>query len=176
MANVVVFINGPDDSGISLGKINLNQKNKQFTSRVLPIKVGETVTFTNEDEFYHNVWSLSAAKSFDLGQYKMSESKTVTFDKPGIVKVFCNIHPEMISTILVLKNSKFAVTDNDGYFKISDVPPGIVEVRVWTEGAKILSKKITLTKEPLLNLSMEIKVNKVTVEHLNKEGKPYTSY
>jgi len=175
-SDVVVFVNGLEEGKIPERKIFLNQKNKQFTSKVLPVSVGETVFFTNEDDFYHNVWSLSSAKTFDLGQYKKGESKSVVFDRPGIVKVFCNIHPEMISTILVLKKSKYALTDKAGQFIIKDVPPGEYEIRVWTEGSQIVARKVTVNKDNIRNFNMEIAVKKVPIEHLNKEGKPYPKY
>ena len=77
----------------------VGQKNKQFTVKHLKIKVGDTVSFPNYDPFFHNVYSLSPAKTFDLGSYPQGESKSVTFDKPGTVEVNCAIHPDMRMTI-----------------------------------------------------------------------------
>ena len=81
----------------------VGQKNKQFTAASLKIKVGESVDFRNDDPFFHNVFSLSAAKTFDLGSYPAGESKSVTFDKPGMVEVMCAIHPTMFMTIEVVQ-------------------------------------------------------------------------
>jgi len=81
----------------------VGQKNKQFTVSNMQIKVGETVDFRNDDPFFHNVFSLSLASTFDLGSYPAGESKSVTFDKPGTVEVMCAIHPTMFMTIEVVK-------------------------------------------------------------------------
>lgn len=77
------------------------QQNKQFTQTELTIKVGDTVHFPNQDPFFHNVYSLSASKMFDLGSYKQGESKSVTFEEAGTVDVECAIHPMMRTTITV---------------------------------------------------------------------------
>ena len=77
------------------------QKNKQFSVKSLKVKVGDSVNFKNEDPFFHNIFSLSAPKTFDLGSYPQGQSKKVTFDKPGVVEVECAIHPEMKMTVEV---------------------------------------------------------------------------
>lgn len=81
----------------------VGQKNKQFTDSAITVKVGETVDFRNDDPFFHNVFSLSLASTFDLGSYPAGESKSVTFDKPGKVEVMCAIHPTMFMTIEVVE-------------------------------------------------------------------------
>ncbi|HEB66643.1 MAG TPA: methylamine utilization protein [Gammaproteobacteria bacterium] len=81
----------------------VGQKNKAFTVKHLKIKVGDTVAFTNLDPFFHNVYSLSQAKTFDLGSYPKGESKSVTFDKPGKVEVECAIHPQMHMVVEVVE-------------------------------------------------------------------------
>lgn len=83
--------------------VEVTQKNKQFSIKSLKIKVGDSVSFKNEDPFVHNIFSLSDTKSFDLGSYPQGQSKTVTFDKPGTVEVECAIHPDMKLTITVEK-------------------------------------------------------------------------
>src|SRR5256885_13468033 len=95
-----------------------------FTPPVLPIMQGTTVEFPNDDPIFHNVFSLSKTKPFDLGLYKRGTNKSVTFDQPGLVKVYCNIHEKMIGYIAVLENPYFTLTDKEGKFKIADVPPG----------------------------------------------------
>jgi plastocyanin len=79
----------------------VGQKNKQFTASTIEIKKGDSIRFTNEDSFFHNVFSLSDTKSFDLGSYPQGEYKAVTFDRPGIVEVECAIHPSMHMTVIV---------------------------------------------------------------------------
>ena len=79
----------------------VDQLNKAFTTESVTAKVGDTVEFRNEDEFFHNVYSLSDAKSFDLGSYPQGESRSITLDQPGTIEVECAIHPSMFMTITV---------------------------------------------------------------------------
>ena len=90
-------------SSVNAAEYTVGQKNKEFTENKLEIKVGDTVRFTNEDSFFHNVFSLSEVKTFDLGSYPKGESKTVTFDKEGIIEVECAIHPNMHMAVEVTK-------------------------------------------------------------------------
>ncbi len=103
---------------------SLDQRGMLFRPLVLPIVVGTTVDFPNSDPLFHNVFSLSQAKEFDLGRYPKGQKKSVTFDRTGIVSVFCEIHSYMFATILVLQNPYFAVPDVDGSYTIAGVPPG----------------------------------------------------
>lgn len=87
--------------GAYAASFNVGQKNKQFTKKSLTVKVGDTVRFTNEDPFFHNVFSLSPTKTFDLGSYPKGDYRDVTFDTAGKVEVECAIHPNMRMTIVV---------------------------------------------------------------------------
>ena len=82
-------------------EFEVGQKNKQFTTRNLSIKVGDTVKFSNQDPFFHNVFSSSTIKAFDLGSFPIGNARNVTFDKPGLVEVECSMHPEMYLTVEV---------------------------------------------------------------------------
>ena len=106
------------------GHAVLDQRNETFVPHVLAITTGTTVDFPNSDRIYHNVFSLSKTASFDLGRYPMGHSKSVRFDKPGIVRVFCEIHSHMSAFILVFSHPFFAMTDADGRYRIDNVPPG----------------------------------------------------
>lgn len=112
----------------------MSQKSKAFEPSVLAITVHSTVSFPNLDKFYHNVFSYSKTKKFDLGKYPQNETKYVTFDKPGLVKVFCEIHYSMRAYVHILETPYIAVTNETGKFQISDVPHGSYELRVWQEG------------------------------------------
>jgi plastocyanin len=112
----------------------LDQRQETFVPYVLPVLVGTTVSFPNNDPFFHNVFSLSKTARFDLGRYPMGRSKTVRFDRPGIVRVFCEIHSHMSAFILVLSHRYFAATGTDGRYRIERVPPGEYDVVVWTDG------------------------------------------
>jgi len=109
----------------------LDQRNENFVPHVLAITTGTSVEFLNSDRTYHNVFSLSKGNSFDLGRYPPGRAKTVRFDHPGIVRVFCEIHSHMNAFILVFAHRHFAVTGADGEYRIDGVPPGNYTVSVW---------------------------------------------
>lgn len=114
-------------------RARIDQRDETFVPHVLAITVGTTVDFPNNDVTYHNVFSLSPSRVFDLGRYKAGRSRAVTFDRPGIVRVFCDIHSHMSAFILVFSHRFFAVTDEEGRYRIDDVPPGTYTVRAWNE-------------------------------------------
>jgi plastocyanin len=116
------------------GSAIMDQRNETFVPHVLAITVGTVVNFPNSDRFYHNVFSLSKPARFDLGRYAVGRSKSVRFDQPGIVRVFCDIHSHMNAFILVFSHPFFAVTDADGRYQIDNVPPGTYSVVAWNEG------------------------------------------
>ena len=121
-ADIVVYLTKAPAADVDLSKAKfvMDQQNLAFIPRVLPIPVGSTVLFPNNDKVDHNVFSMSRTKKFNLGSYKPGESKTVVFDKPGIVELRCDVHAEMAAYILVMKNPYFAVTDKQGNFEIPD--------------------------------------------------------
>ena len=109
----------------------LDQRNENFVPHVLAITTGTSVEFLNSDRTYHNVFSLSKANSFDLGRYAPGRAKVVRFDRPGIVRVFCEIHSHVNAFILVFAHRHFAVTGAQGEYRIDGVPPGTYTVTVW---------------------------------------------
>ena len=122
----------------------IDQRNERFVPHVLAIVAGTTVDFPNSDLTYHNVFSLSRAKTFDLGRYAAGRSKSVRFDRPGIVRVFCEIHSHMSAFILVFAHRYFAVTDPEGGYRIDNVPPGDYNVFVWNESTPLDSRRVTV--------------------------------
>lgn len=123
-------------------RARIDQRKETFVPHVLAITVGTTVDFPNNDVTFHNVFSLSKVKPFDLGRYAAGRSKSVTFDRPGIVRVFCDIHSHMSAFILVFSHRFFAVTDDRGHYAIDDVPPGTYTVSVWNEATKGESRSV----------------------------------
>jgi plastocyanin len=125
-------------------RARIDQRNETFMPHVLAIVAGTTVDFPNSDLTYHNVFSLSRAKSFDLGRYAVGKSKSVRFERPGIIRVFCEIHSHMSAFILVFAHRYFAVTEPDGSFHMDNVPPGTYSVFVWNEALPLESRRVTV--------------------------------
>jgi plastocyanin len=109
----------------------MDQRDLTFVPHVLPILAGSTVEFPNSDPVYHNVFSFSKTKIFDLGRYPTGRTKAVTFNEPGLVKVYCDMHSQMNAFILVLANPYFTLTDEQGNYWIRDVPAGTYKVKAW---------------------------------------------
>ncbi|MDQ3350071.1 MAG: carboxypeptidase regulatory-like domain-containing protein [Acidobacteriota bacterium] len=125
-------------------RARMDQRKEMFVPHVLAIVAGTTVDFPNSDLTYHNVFSLSKTRSFDLGRYAVGRSKAVRFDRPGIVRVFCDIHSHMSAYILVFAHRYFAVTDQEGRYRIDAVPPGTYTVMTWSESAPMDSRRIVI--------------------------------
>jgi plastocyanin len=125
-------------------RARLDQRNEAFVPHVLAVVSGTTVDFPNNDQTYHNVFSLSRTKTFDLGRYAAGRSKAVRFDRPGIVRVFCDIHAHMSAFILVFSHRYFAVTDDEGRYRLENVPPGTYNLVAWNETAPEETRRITV--------------------------------
>ena len=130
----IVYIVGPVPGARSqpLARLELAQRGEAFRPELVVVPVGATVSFPNGDPLFHNVFSYSRARRFDLGRYPRGESKTVVFDKPGYVKVLCEVHKWMRAGILVVDNPFHAVVQESGRFQIDDVPAGRYRVAVET--------------------------------------------
>jgi plastocyanin len=122
----------------------MDQRNETFVPHLLAITTGTTVDFPNSDHIYHNVFSLSKTKTFDLGRYAAGRSRSVTFDRPGIVRVFCDIHSHMNAFILVFNHPYFTITEADGRYRIDNIPPGNYNVVAWNEGLSSDPRPVTV--------------------------------
>lgn len=122
----------------------MDQRGERFIPHVLAITTGTTVDFPNSDRIYHSVFSLSKTRPFDLGRYAVGRSKPVKFDRPGIVRVFCEIHSHMNAFILVFSHPFFAMTDTEGRYRIDRVPPGTYDVIAWNEGTSSDPKSVSV--------------------------------
>jgi plastocyanin len=125
-------------------RARMDQRNEMFFPHVLAISAGTVVDFPNNDSTYHNVFSLSKTRRFDLGRYAQGRSKSVRFDRPGIVRVFCDIHSHMSAFILVFSHRYFATTDAEGRYRIDNIPPGSYTVVAWHDGANRDTRTVTI--------------------------------
>jgi len=135
----------------------MDQRNETFVPHVLAITTGTTVEFPNSDRIYHNVFSLSKTRPFDLGRYAVGRSKSVRFERPGIVRVFCDIHSHMSAFILVFSHPFFALTDAEGRYRIDNVPPGTYGVIAWNEGSSSDAKAVTVPDRGLVELDFTVR-------------------
>ena len=133
IANAVVFVQEPAalQSAAAASPAIMDQFNKTFVPEMLPIAVGTQVRFPNRDQIRHHVYSFSRPKRFELPLYKGEDAPPVLFDKPGVVKIGCNIHDWMSAVILVLPNDHFAVTKEDGTFSLPGLDAGQYTIAAW---------------------------------------------
>jgi hypothetical protein len=150
--------------------------NKEFSPHILAVPVGSRVQFPNQDPILHNVFSVSPGNAFDLGIYRVGPPKEKRFDKPGVVRVYCNVHQAMVAYILVLDTSFFASPTADGAFRLAGLPRGPGKLTVWHEQADPWSEEVTLplpAGAPPLQARLVV-VRPKLLPHLNKTGESYT--
>ncbi|HYS27221.1 MAG TPA: hypothetical protein VEP46_16540 [Vicinamibacterales bacterium] len=133
LRHVVVYVKDAPKTAVAPMRAEIRQRNENFVPRVVAVTVGSTVDFPNDDPIYHNVFSLSRAKTFDLGRFPQGKSRSEVFDKPGVVKVFCQIHSHMSATVMVFDHRWFGVPDQQGMFDLPGVPPGMHQVTAFHE-------------------------------------------
>jgi plastocyanin len=153
--------------------VEIRMQQKEFTPRVVAVTTGSAVRFPNSDPILHNVFSVSGANSFDLGLYPKGPGKTIVFREPGLVRVFCNVHHDMVAYVLVLDTPYFTSPAADGSFALDDLPDSDGLLVVWHERAEPWSRELRPPAgEPL---TIQLVVNKPLVPpHADKHGKPYT--
>ena len=154
-------------------KPRISQRNKTFIPDVLPIVVGQTVEFTNEDNLIHNVFSTSKARKFDLGKPRVGESRDVQFDKTGVVDIYCDIHEEMVATILVLPNQAFTVTGPDGKFTLRGIPSGRHSLFAWSRRSEPQRVEIEVKTGETAAVALELAETKFDTKHVGKYGQAY---
>jgi plastocyanin len=159
----------------------LIQKDKTFTPHVLAIETGTTVDFPNYDPIFHNAFSNFSGQLFDIGLYAPGTIKSFRFQRPGVVRIFCNIHPAMSAVILVVDTPYFTVSGRDGKFEIASVTPGEYRLKVFHERASEsvlqgLERKVAVGAENLTLPTMEIsETGYLPASHKNKYGKDYSN-
>lgn len=154
----------------------ITQKNQQFAPRVNVVVKGTVVDFPNQDKIFHNVFSTSRAARFDLGLYRSGSSKSVKFRRPGVVDIFCNIHPNMVSRVLVLETDLYDMTDSAGRFRIDGVPPGTYPVIAWQAYGKPARGQVIVRAGQVSTLELKLEEGKKPKQHRRKDGTPYGRY
>ncbi|MDB4890983.1 MAG: hypothetical protein JWL61_2838 [Gemmatimonadetes bacterium] len=159
MQNVVLYVlRAPMPDGTTPVRGTMSQRDEQFVPHVLPVYRGATVDFPNNDDVFHNVFSLSSAKTFDLGRFPKGSSKSDLFDKTGTVQVFCHIHSDMSAIVLVLDNPYFTVPNDAGRYVIEGVPPGEYTVVGWHERIKPVTRTVRVTANEATRLDFNIPI------------------
>jgi len=126
------------------GRARMDQRAEQFVPRILAVTAGTTVDFPNNDKTFHNVFSLSRIRTFDLGRFAPGRTGSVRFDRPGIVPVFCDIHSHMSANIFVFSHPFYAVSDDEGRYEIDGVPPGTYTLMVWSELGSAPARRVAV--------------------------------
>ena len=143
-ADAVVWIDSAANPPQEPARVVLDQRNLTFSPHVLAVRVGTAVDLPNNDRVFHNVFSFHDGKKFDLGLYPTGSSKRLTFDQPGLSRIFCNIHPGMAAYVLAVDSAYFAVSDRQGRFAIRGLPPGDHTYKAWRPGNDIVGGAVTV--------------------------------
>jgi len=146
-SRVVVYLEGPAIAAQNPGDFpapQIQQLDRRFSPDLVIVPAGSTVSFPNMDPIFHNIYSLSKPKSFDLGNYDKGQTRKVTFLAPGIVEIYCHLHPNMQATVVVTPNRWFARPDRDGQYRILDVPPGQYTLVAWHKTAGFFRKTVVV--------------------------------
>lgn len=155
---------------------SIAMRGKAFQPHLVVIPVGSSVAFPNEDPILHNAFSVSGENRFDLELYKRPQTRSQTFEKPGVVRVYCNIHPQMSAVVLVADSAHFAKASADGTFSIDAVPAGTYLLRAWHERGGETSQELTVPAEGVVRAQLALDASAFKrVQHKNKFGKDYSA-
>jgi plastocyanin len=173
LSEVVVFVDGVK-ARVKPATEKIVMKGKAFLPHVAVVGVGSSVEFPNDDPLFHNAFSVSGENRFDLDLYKRPKSGTQLFQHPGVVKVYCNIHPQMSATIVVRDNPWFAKAGPDGAFRIEGVPAGKQTLKAWHERGGEVTLDVTVPVEGEVSATVALDASAFRREqHKNKFGKDY---
>ena len=181
LSGVVVWLTSTDPAPIHAPRkhAQMLQKDKKFSPHILAIQTGTSVDFPNLDPIFHNAFSNYEGQIFDVALYPPGSSKTVRFSRPGIVRVFCNIHPSMSAIIVVVDSNYFTTTDREGNYSLSNVIPGKYQIQFFSERATAetlakLTQSIVVTNDVVSLARISIsEAGYLPVAHKNKYGRDY---
>jgi len=170
---ILVYLVGFEEPPPSAA-VEILQRDKLFLPHLVGITAGQRVSFPNGDPFYHNVFSPSSVRKFDLGQYRPGETRSRVFPKPGVVDVYCNIHPHMSATILVLPNRRFTTARADGSYAIGGVPTGTWTIYAYSRRAeKPVGRSVAVAADVTSTVDFQVVETRTDFAHLNKYGEKY---
>lgn len=155
---LMVFLEGDLQGEDKPIRAELTQQNHRFDPQMLIVPVGSSVSFPNADPIFHNVFSLSSVKKFDLGYYPAGQTRVIKFDAPGVVQVYCHLHPNMYAAIVVVPNRWYARPAEDGTFSLKGIPPGAYHVVTWHMTAGFFRRQVQVPANGAVNLVMNIPV------------------
>ena len=160
-SRVAVYLEGQDPSPMQARPTvpSMAQVNRGFTPEMLVVAAGSTMSFPNMDLVFHNVFSLSSPKTFDLGNYAKGDTRVVTFAKPGIVYVKCHLHANMTGTIVVAPNRWNTIASGDGSFELRDVPPGRYTIVAWHKAAGFFRQQVDVTSDGTRHIEFLIPID-----------------
>jgi plastocyanin len=173
LSEVVVFVDGVK-ARVRPATEKIVMKGKAFLPHVAAVGVGSTVEFPNDDPIFHNAFSVSGENRFDLDLYKRPKSGAQTFQHPGVVKVYCNIHPQMSATIVVRDNPWFTKAAADGAFRIEGVPAGKHALKAWHERGGEVTVEVAVPADGEVSAPLALDASAFRrTQHKNKFGKDY---
>ena len=171
--DVVVWLEGPRTRARA-ARATVVMKGKEFRPHVLAVGVGSTVEFPNDDPIFHNAFSVSGPNKFDLDLYKRPRTGAFTFEHPGVVRVYCNIHPQMSAVVVVRDNPYFTRAAADGTFALEGIPPGTHQLKAWHERGGEAGTEVAVPAEGSVRAELTLDGSRwKKTAHQNKLGKDY---
>jgi plastocyanin len=173
VGQAVVWLEGGGGRAAAV-QAEISTADKAFSPHVLVVPVGSTVAFPNHDPFNHNVFSLSEERPFDLGLYGRGEARSIKLERPGIVRVYCNVHAQMSALIVVRDGPWFVQPSGDGSFVLPEVSPGRYVLHAWHERATEVNLPVDVPATGVTGITLELDARGYRFKpHLNKFGQPY---
>jgi plastocyanin len=174
VGQAVIWLSGAPAPSRPPVQTDIGTSEKAFSPHVLVVPVGSTISFSNYDPFNHNVFSLSEENPFDLGLYGRGEARSVRFARPGLVRVYCNVHAQMSALVLVRDTPWYTQPSSDGSFTLGSVPAGDYTLHAWHERALEVTRPLTVPAGGVEQLALELDARGFQFRpHLNKLGQPY---